>query len=194
MLRHSRHKMAQCPIFLKRRTMTETNKGYVRVYTGDGQGKTTAAFGVLMRALCAGKTAYVGQFVKDMMYNEAMITQYCKRVEVEQLGQGCFLDRVPMKYDAEAARTALDLCKTKMASGAYDLVILDELTIAMHYNLLTAAEVIEALDARHETTEVIITGRYAPQELIDYADLVTDMHEVKHYLKEGVYSRDGFDH
>ena len=174
--------------------MKESNKGYVRVYTGDGQGKTSAAFGVLVCALCAGKTAYVGQFVKDMLYNETSITKYCNRVEIEQLGLGCFIDRPPTKYDADAARTALDRCRMMMSSGAYDLVILDELTIALHYKLLTVDEVIEALNARQESVEVIITGRYAPQELIDYADLVTEMREVKHYLKEGVFARDGFDH
>ena len=174
--------------------MKEIEKGYVRVYTGDGQGKTTAAFGVLVRALCSGKTAYVGQFVKDMPYNETLITRFCSRVEIEQLGLGCFIDQPPTKYDAEAARAALEHCRMIMSSGAYDLVILDELTIALHYDLITVEEVIEAISSRQESVEVIVTGRYAPQELIDFADLVTEMRNIKHYYKEGVIARDGFDH
>ncbi len=174
--------------------MVDREKAYVRIYTGDGQGKTTAAFGLLVRALCAGKTAYVGQFVKDMRYSETGIDHFCKHVNIEQLGEGCFIDRQPTQLDIEAAHAALDHCRTIMASGYYDLVILDELNIALHYKLIDTRKVIQALEERNPTTEVVITGRYAPQELIDYADLVTDMHEVKHYFKQGVLARDGFDH
>lgn len=80
-----------------------------------------------------------------------------------------------------------------MAGGDYDVVILDELTIALHYGLLTVREVLEALDRRHPSAEIVITGRYAPQELIDRADLVTEMREIKHYYRQGVRSRDGID-
>ena len=80
-----------------------------------------------------------------------------------------------------------------MAGGDYDVVILDELTIALHYGLLTVREVLEALDRRHPSVEIVITGRYAPQELIDRADLVTEMREIKHYYRQGVRSRDGID-
>lgn len=174
--------------------MKEKDTAYVRVYTGDGQGKTTAAFGVLVRALCAGKVGYVGQFVKDEMYNEVNLTHFCKHVTIEQLGRGCFLDREPDELDKNAAEAALDKVTEIMASGYYDLVILDELTIAIHYKLLTVETVLAALEKRCPTTEVIITGRYAPKELIDVADLVTNMQEVKHYYEQGVLARDGFDH
>lgn len=174
--------------------MKEKDTAYVRIYTGDGQGKTTAAFGVLVRALCAGKTGYVAQFVKDEMYNEVNLSHFCKHVTIEQWGKGCFIDRAPTEIDKEAAEAALDKVTEVMSSGCYDLVILDELTIAIHYNLLTVEAVIAALEKRCPTTEVIITGRYAPQELIDVAHLVTDMKEVKHYFEQGVLSRDGFDH
>lgn len=174
--------------------MKQMERGYVRVYTGDGQGKTTAAFGLVVRALCAGKTAYVGQFVKDEQYNETHITRFCKRVTIEQLGNGCFLDRSPEKLDIEAAQAALSHVAQIMANGMYDLVVLDELCIALHYGLLDVADVVAALDGKDYSTEVVITGRYAPQQLIDYADLVTEMKEVKHYYNDGVLSRDGFDH
>ena len=174
--------------------MKEMEKGYVRVYTGNGQGKTTAAFGLVLRALCSGKTAYIGQFVKNEPYNEAHITRFCKRVTVEQLGTGCFIEREPEKIDVEAAQAALQHVAQIMANGVYDLVVLDELCIALHYGLIPVQDVIAAIRARDEKTEVVITGRYAPQELIDEAHLVTDMREVKHYYQAGVLSRDGFDH
>ncbi len=167
---------------------------YVRVYTGNGQGKTTAAFGVLVRALCAGMRGYVGQFVKDEAYNETRLTQHFDNVTIEQLGRGCFIDRQPNQHDREAALSALQHVTDIMHSGDYDIVVLDELTIALYYHLLTTGEVLHALSLRQPATEVIITGRYAPQELIDAAQLVTEMREVKHYYQQDVVSRDGFDH
>ncbi|MGM9804457.1 MAG: cob(I)yrinic acid a,c-diamide adenosyltransferase [Muribaculaceae bacterium] len=168
---------------------------YVRVYTGNGQGKTTAAFGVVVRALCAGMRVYVGQFVKDEAYNEARLTEHFDNVEIEQLGDGCFLFRAPCAHDREVALAALHKAAELMHGGNYDLVVLDELCIALHYKLLTIDEVLQALQQRCPKTEVIITGRYAPQQLIDYADLVTEMLEVKHYyITKGVTSRNGFDH
>ncbi len=174
--------------------MKDKEKAYLRVYTGDGQGKTTAAFGVLVRALCAGKIGYVGQFVKNEIYNEVHLARFCKHVTIEQLGNGCFLDREPNELDKEVAEAALDRVAEVMKSGYYDIVVLDELTIAIHYNLLSVARVLDVIAARCPTTEVIVTGRYAPQQLIDVADLVTDMQQVKHYFEQGVLSRDGFDH
>ncbi|MGN0213608.1 MAG: cob(I)yrinic acid a,c-diamide adenosyltransferase [Muribaculaceae bacterium] len=168
---------------------------YVRVYTGNGQGKTTAAFGVVVRALCAGMKVYVGQFVKDEAYNEARLVEHFAALQVEQLGDGCFLFRDPCEHDREVALAALHKVTDLMHSGDYDIVVLDELCIALYYNLLTIDEVLQALNQRCAQTEVIITGRYAPQQLIDYADLVTEMLEVKHYYAtDGVTSRNGFDH
>lgn len=174
--------------------MKETEKAYVRIYTGNGQGKTTAAFGIVVRALCAGKTAYIGQFIKNEKYNETGIVIFCKHVEIEQLGFGCFLDREPDENDKAAAKAALDHCQTKIESQCYDVIVLDELCLAIYYGFVTVQEVIDVLNKRNELTEIIITGRYAPQELIDYADLVTEMKEIKHYYQEGVLSRNGFDH
>ena len=169
-------------------------KGYLRVYTGNGQGKTTAAFGVLVRALCAGTRGYVGQFIKDEAYNETFLSRHFKHLCIEQLGKGCFIDRKPDSLDKAAAQAALRHVTELMASGQYDIVVLDELTIAIHYNLVSTQAVLDALEQRCLSTEVIITGRYAPPELIAAADLVTEMKEIKHYYLQGVLSRDGFDH
>lgn len=170
-------------------------KGYIRVYTGNGQGKTTAAFGVALRAACAGKKVYIAQFVKDMKYNETKVAQFMPNITIEQLGKGCFLDREPDKTDKILAMQALVKCEEIMRSGLYDLVVLDELTIAIHVGLLATADIIKALSQRNSHTEIIITGRYAPHEIIDFADLVTEMQEIKHYYTtSGVVSRNGFDH
>lgn len=176
-------------------------KGYIHIYTGNGKGKTTAAFGLAVRALCAGKNVYIGQFVKSMKYNETRIEElfggdcpHFGKVSIEQLGSGCFINTRPSESDKALAREGLSRCAQILASAEYDVVILDELTIALYFRLLTTDDVIEALRHRAARVEVVITGRYAPQELIDIADLVTDMREVKHYYTAGVLSRNGIDH
>ena len=175
-------------------------KGYIHVYTGGGKGKTTAAFGLAVRVLCAGKNVYVGQFVKSMKYNETRIEKLFAnadnsfgRILIEQFGRGCFINKDPEQVDIDLAVEGLDKCAEVMASGKYDVVILDEVTIATWFKLLTPQQVIDALNKRAPQIEVVITGRRAPQELIDMADLVTDMQEVKHYYQQGVLSRNGID-
>lgn len=171
----------------------DKQKGYIHLYTGDGKGKTTAAFGLAVRALCAGKSVYIGQFVKSMQYHETKIEGLFDRVKIEQLGRGCFIGRDPETVDIEKACEGLARCSALLESGEYDVVILDELTIALHFGLLTTEAVSDALKRRHPAVEVVITGRYAPQELIDAADLVTEMREIKHYYTQGVLARDGID-
>lgn len=175
-------------------------KGYLHVYTGSGKGKTTAAFGLAVRALCAGKNVYVGQFVKSMKYNETRIEELFAnadssfgKITIEQFGRGCFINKDPEQVDIDLTVEGLDKCAEVMASGKYDVVILDEITIATWFKLLTPQQVIDALNKRAPQIEVVITGRRAPQELIDIADLVTDMQEVKHYYQQGVLSRNGID-
>lgn len=176
------------------------DQGYIQVYTGDGKGKTTAAFGLAVRALCAGKSVYVGQFVKSMKYHETRIEELFSMagesfgcIRIEQLGRGCFIDKNPEAVDIEMAHEGLRRCADYMRSGEYDVVILDELCIALHFGLLRLDEVLGVLAQRNPHTEVVITGRKAPQGLIDVADLVTEMREIKHYYHEGVLSRDGID-
>ena len=168
-------------------------RGYIHIYTGNGKGKTTAAFGLALRALCAGKKVYIGQFVKSMKYNEVKVEKLFDTVRIEQLGRGCFINENPEQVDIDMAKNALAHCKEIMASNEYDMVILDEVTIAIYFKLFSVEELIDALNARNKQVEVVITGRYAPEELIEVADLVTDMQEVKHYYNAGVLSRDGID-
>ena len=166
-------------------------KGYIHIYTGNGKGKTTAAFGLAIRAALSGKKVFIGQFVKDMKYNETKIEKYLDNIEIKQLGRGCFIYENP--EDKEIAKKGLNECGKLLSSGDYDLIILDEINIALYYKLFEVSDVIEVLNNRSEKTEVVLTGRYAPKELIEMADLVTEMVEVKHYYTQGILSRSGID-
>lgn len=169
-------------------------KGYIHLYTGNGKGKTTAAFGLALRAACAGKKVYIGQFVKNMKYSETDIMNIMSNIVVEQLGEGCFISKDPTDNDQLTAKVALEKCANILKSDDYDLIILDEINIAIHYNLISVDSVIEVLKNRNESTEVVLTGRYAPDELIEFADLVTEMKEIKHYYNQGILSRKGIDY
>ncbi len=168
-------------------------KGYFHVYTGDGKGKSTAAFGLALRALCAGKRVFIGQFVKNMKYSETGVEKVYDNIEIVQYGKDCCIDRAPDDEDAELARGGLEACADKLRSGDFDVVILDEVTIATYLKFLTPEAVLEAINGRAEQVEVIVTGRYCPELLIEHADLVTEMKEVKHYYTQGVLSRKGID-
>jgi len=168
-------------------------QGFCHIYTGDGKGKTTAAFGLAIRAACSGKSVFIGQFIKDMAYEETKIGKILKEIHIEQMGLGCIFDREPSPEEYEIAVAALKRCKDLLAEGAYDVVILDEITIAVYLGLISEEAVLDALKARAAHVEVVLTGRYATEGLIDYADLVTEMKEIKHYYQQGVISRKGID-
>jgi cob(I)alamin adenosyltransferase len=169
------------------------NKGFVHVYTGNGKGKTTAALGLSLRAVCAGKKVFFGQFVKGMKYCEVKCTDFVPNIEFEQFGEDCFIRDDPTKEDIKRAEAGLEKIRLILEEGNYDVVVLDELNIALLYNLLKVEDVIKIIKNRAPHIEVIITGRYAPKELVEFADLVTDMKEVKHYYQMGVLSRSGID-
>lgn len=167
--------------------------GYVHVYTGNGKGKTTAALGLSLRAVCAGKKVFFGQFVKGMDYSELDAQKYLEGFSIKQFGRGCFIYNNPVEDDIKAARAGLEECRKILASGEYDVVVLDEINIALYYKLFTVGEVIEMLNGRDPKTEVILTGRNAPDEIIEIADLVTEMKEIKHYYQKGVLARTGIE-
>lgn len=165
-----------------------------QVYTGNGKGKTTAAFGLALRAAGAGKKVFFAQFVKGKTYSEIKaVEQWLPSITVKQFGRGCFIVKQPQQADIDAARNGLNEVKNILKSGEYQLVVLDEANIAIFYKLFTTSELIEAIENRHTDTEVIVTGRYAPQELIDAADLVTEMKEIKHYYNNGIEAREGIE-
>ena len=129
-----------------------------------------------------------------MKYNETAIEPLFDHLVIQQVGEGRFIEREPTPADIQAAHEGLEKCRQHLMEGKFDMVILDELTIALYYSMLSLEEVLNVLRQRSPHTEVVITGRYAPQELIDIADLVTNMQEVKHYYSLGVLSRNGIDH
>lgn len=167
--------------------------GYIHVYTGNGKGKTTAAFGLAVRSLYAGKKVYIGQFIKSMKYHEVGLEKDFENITIEQYGDDCFIEKDPTEKDIQMAKDGLDKINKIIKSSVYDVVILDEITIALYYKLFSVIELLDILKERPDGLEIIMTGRYAPDELIEYADLVTEMKEIKHYYKQGVLSRDGID-
>jgi len=170
-------------------------KGYIHVYTGNGKGKTTAVLGLALRAVGAGKKVYFAQFVKGKIYSEIdAINRYIPEITVKQYGRGCFIVDEPTSEDIQAAKEGLEEVGAVIRSGKYDVVVLDEATIALHYKLFSVEELIAVLQEEREETEIAITGRYAPEELIEIADLVTEMKEIKHYYTKGISARKGIEY
>ncbi len=168
-------------------------KGFVHIYTGNGKGKTTAAFGLALRASGAGLKVFIAQFVKGMFYSELNVIPKLKNIKLKQYGQDCFIINEPTIEDIEIARAGLEEIKTILKSDEYDLVILDEANIALYYKLFSTEELIKVLEERNPKIEVVITGRKAPEKLIEYADLVTEMKEIKHYYTQGIEARKGIE-
>ncbi|MDQ7793465.1 MAG: cob(I)yrinic acid a,c-diamide adenosyltransferase [bacterium] len=176
--------------------MREANgRGLVLVYTGDGKGKTTAAFGLALRAVGHGSRVFVIQFMKgDPDYGELQAVRrfLADRVEVVQSGLPSFVDRrAPSAEDLRLAREGLDLARRVLSQGDHDLVILDEINVAVDYGLISLEEVLRLLAQRPPGIDVVLTGRDAPATLLDAADLVSEVVDVKHHFRRGVAARKG---
>ena len=169
-------------------------KGYIQVYTGDGKGKTTAAIGLAIRAAGTGMKVLFAQFVKGMEYGEIKsMRKFADLITIKQYGRGNFITDKPAEEDIMCAVSGLEEVKRLMTSGEYDLVILDEANIAVHFNLFPARDLLDVMDAKPDNVELVITGRCADSKVIEKADLVTEMIEVKHYYQNGVPSRPGIE-
>jgi len=169
-------------------------KGYVQVYTGNGKGKTTAMLGQAMRASGAGLRVYIGQFVKSMEYHEvSVIRNHLPNITIELFGRGCTIAREVNEEDVLAAKEGVRKIKEVATSGKYDVVMLDEVNIAVYLKLLEVSEVLDVINAKPENVELVLTGRYAAGEIVDAADIVTEMAEIKHYYIKGVEPRDGIE-
>lgn len=169
-------------------------KGYTHIYTGNGKGKTTAAFGLALRAAGASKKVFIAQFVKGKMYSEIKaVRDFLQGVEVKQFGRGCFIVNEPTEADIEAAQQGLTEVMQVISSKKYDLVILDEIFIALFYKLFPLEAVIKIIQNKPQSLELVLTGRYAPKEIIELADLVSELQEVKHYYNKGVEAREGIE-
>ena len=168
-------------------------KGRAQVYTGDGKGKTTAAIGLAVRALGAGLKVYFAQFLKSGNYSEKNVLEKLDNLVFRQYGKNGFITRKPSDEDRAMASIGLEEAKNALGCGAYGLVILDEINVACSLGLITKDDVLSLLRERHDMTELVLTGRNASRELIDAADLVTEMRCVKHYYTSGVRARRGIE-
>jgi len=168
--------------------------GYIHLYTGNGKGKTTAALGLALRAVGAGKKVFIAQFVKGMHYAELDALKRLPEIELKQYGLDCFIVNQPTQDDIDAARKGLDEVAKIIAQNKFEIVILDEICIALFYHLFEIDQVLTILNTKPVETEIILTGRYAPAELYEIADLVTEMTEIKHYYTKGIKARKGIEY
>lgn len=171
------------------------NRGLVQVYTGHGKGKTTAAFGLALRAVGRGLKVYVMQFMKGQTYSELISAQrLAPQLQLEQVGRDCFIRKGAVEsIDITMAREAFTRARQLVMSGEYDLVILDELNCAVDFDLIPVDDVLEMIRSKAPQTELVLTGRNARSEVIEIADLVTEMREIKHYFNAGQPARPGIE-
>lgn len=169
-------------------------QGFVQVYTGDGKGKTTAALGLALRAAGAGLRVYIGQFIKNAGYSElTTLHRLADCITLEQFGRGCFLLTETCQADIDAAHAALAAIGAVLASGAFDLVIADEINVACALGLINEQDILDLMARRPAAVELVLTGRGAPPSVIERADLVTEMQAIKHYYDQGVLARKGIE-
>jgi len=171
-------------------------RGLVIVYTGNGKGKTTAALGMLMRAWGRGMKVAAIQFIKDErgQYGERIAAERMG-IEIQQVGDGCTWQSNDLEQSKERGRSGWELAKQKILDESYDIILLDEFTFPLKFKWLDAVEVIDWLKQNKPARlHLVITGRHAPKELIQYADLVTEMKEVKHpFHDDGLLGQPGVD-
>jgi len=174
---------------------TIAEKGLLIVHTGTGKGKSTAAFGLVLRMVGNGKTCAVVQFIKGAWETgeRRVLEGFGDKVRWHTLGEGFTWETQDKARDMAAAARAWDTAKALMADPEIDLIVLDELNIALRYDYLPLAEVVETLKARRPGLHVVVTGRNAKRELIEAADLVTEMTLVKHHFAQGVKAQAGIE-
>lgn len=168
--------------------------GLIHVYTGDGKGKTTAAVGSTIRAIGNGFKVLFVQFIKENLSGEISILQkFPELIDIYRCSTG-FIYKEPKEYQKEKIKICLEELKIKIKNGKYDMIVLDELAVAISLSLISKDETEEFLSLIDKNTEIIITGRGAPQWLIDKADLVTEMRNVKHYFEKGISAQRGIEY
>ncbi len=168
-------------------------KGYVQVYTGDGKGKTTASLGLAVRAAGAGLKVYIVQFLKKGDYSEIKALSRFENIKVEQYGLGKFVKGKPSDEDIASGKAGYLKLFEILQNNKHDVVIAEEANVAVMCNLFTETELLALIEMKSESTELIITGRGATPKIIEKADLVTEMKEIKHYYKQGVTARVGIE-
>lgn len=169
-------------------------RGYVQVYTGNGKGKTTAAIGLAVRAAGAGLRVFIAQFIKKRRCSEhAALEAFGGMITIRQFGNGFILKGKPSAADITAAQNGIKTVRKIVFSGKYDVVILDEANVASYYGLISVNDLLDLIEKKPVGVELVITGRYADKKVIQAADLVTEMREIKHYVNQGVLARRGIE-
>jgi cob(I)alamin adenosyltransferase len=169
-------------------------RGYIQVYTGNGKGKTTAALGLAIRAAGAGLKVFIAQFIKMGEYSEIKaLKRFDDLIKVEQYGTGRFIKGKPSVHAIEAARKGLEKIKAVFASGQHNVVIMEEANVASKLELISVKDILDIMAEKPKDVELVITGRGADSRIIEKADLVTEMKEIKHYFQKGVKARIGIE-
>ena len=169
-------------------------KGYVQVYTGNGKGKTTASLGLSVRAAGAGLKVFMVQFLKQGDYSEIKaLERFSDLITVEQYGLGKFVKGKPSPEDMAAGQKGYDRVMEILKNGEHDLVVVEEGNVAVMCGIFPEKSLLDLIDLKPEHVELVITGRGATEAVIDRADLVTEMREVKHYYSQGVAARTGIE-
>jgi len=171
-------------------------RGYIQVYTGSGKGKTTAALGLALRAAGHGFRTYIGQFLKGQEYGELKALKKCADlVTLEQFGRTGFIhvSKDPDEEDIRKAQKGLKKCLHAMLSQDFQIIILDEVNVAVDFGLISEQDILDFLDQKPAGIEVILTGRFAPDSILEKADLITEMKEIKHYYTSGIKARNGIE-
>lgn len=169
-------------------------KGYIQVYTGNGKGKTTAALGMTLRAAGAGMNVFFAQFMKGMESSELVaLEKLGDHIHLRQYGSRSFIKDKPTEEEIRGALKGLAEVRQAMLSGRYQVVVLDEANVAVYYNLFSVEALLDLIRAKPDDVELLITGRDAHSMIIEAADLVTEMKEIKHYYQKGVPARIGIE-
>jgi cob(I)alamin adenosyltransferase len=169
-------------------------KGLVQIYTGEGKGKTTAALGLSLRAAGRGLKVFIAQFAKGMLYGELeALKRFSPQITLHQFGRKCFIEDEPTAEDFRLAREGWKEIREVLKRCEFDLLILDEIGIALHYKLISLEEVMDLIRGKPDSVELVLTGRKIPETLYEQADLVTEMREIKHYYNAGVQARKGIE-
>jgi len=169
-------------------------KGYIHIYTGDGKGKTTAALGLALRAAGAGLSVYIAQFLKKGEYSEIKaLDRFSDCITLEQFGLGRFVRGNPQKEDIAAAARGLKAIKSVMSGQKHQVIVMDEANVAVSCGLFTINELLEIIDLKPEGVELVLTGRGAAPEIMERADLVSEVKSLKHYFQNGVKARIGIE-
>ncbi|MFA6215823.1 MAG: cob(I)yrinic acid a,c-diamide adenosyltransferase [Patescibacteria group bacterium] len=167
--------------------------GKIHIYTGDGKGKTTAALGLALRAIGAGYQVYLVQFLKAQQYSELDSLKRLPEVTIKRFGQKTYIYQKGTAQDKILAKRALNWAKKIFKSGKFDLVILDEIFLALFFKLISVKEIVQLMKSKPAGVELVLTGRRAPKELIKLADYVTEMKEIKHPYQAGLLARKGIE-